>query len=92
MASSHPNYDTHTYLTVALAPSSPLLVAPSQLTARHPGLVYVGRVGELHDVQLIGVPKDVWAKSAGLIVSALTDSEGVLRVDVQEPRRRAKRG
>ncbi|KAI0041177.1 hypothetical protein FA95DRAFT_1611215 [Auriscalpium vulgare] len=86
MASSHPNYDTHTYLTVALAPSSPLLAAPSQLTARHPGLVYLGPVGELHDVQVVGVQKDVRAQSAGPIVNALTDGEGVLRVAVQEPR------
>ncbi|KAA1467667.1 hypothetical protein DENSPDRAFT_257622 [Dentipellis sp. KUC8613] len=92
---SHPalDYATHTYLAVTLAPSSPYLSNPASISTLHPGLTHVGQVGELPDVQIFGIPKEEWARANGDITTALLakHNEGVLRVDVQAPKGRAKR-
>ncbi|KAI0058183.1 hypothetical protein BV25DRAFT_1811128 [Artomyces pyxidatus] len=92
MSSHQLDYNAYTYLTVVFHPSSPHLSNPSALTSRHQGLIHVGPVGELHDVQIYGVPKQSWDQSSGAILAALNSGEGVLKVEAQEPRVRSKRG
>ncbi|KAB5592113.1 hypothetical protein CTheo_4434 [Ceratobasidium theobromae] len=56
---------------------------------------HLGRVGELEEVQLYSVPKDVWDSSNGAsarIIEMLKSLEGVKAVDVQVPKVRSKRG
>ncbi|KAN0139020.1 hypothetical protein V8E53_003408 [Lactarius tabidus] len=81
------NYTTHVYLSILL--SSSLLADPS---AVHPELKHVGQVGQLADVHLFSVPKATWDHSSAAIIGALRQIDGVLKVDIQEPRMRAKRG
>jgi hypothetical protein len=38
------------------------------------------------------VPKSTWVHSSTAIIHALRQTDGILRVDIQEPRTRAKRG
>ncbi|KAI9461651.1 hypothetical protein BJY52DRAFT_190852 [Lactarius psammicola] len=82
------NYATHAYLTVLLARSSSLLADPS---AVHPHLKHIGPVGQLPDIHLFSVPKPTWEHSSAAIISALRQADGVLKVDIQEPRMRVKR-
>ena len=50
-------------------------------------------VGELSNVLLLAVPKDEWQNDGPTILEKLRDDkENVARVDVQEPKRRVKRG
>ncbi|KAI9512098.1 hypothetical protein F5148DRAFT_974135 [Russula earlei] len=83
------HYDTHTYLAIALTQSSSLLADPSKI---HPDLKHIGPAGALPDVHVFSVPKPTWEHSSAVIIHALHQTDGVLRVDVQEPRTRAKRG
>lgn len=41
---------------------------------------------------MFSVPKQTWEHSSVAIIQALDQADGILRVDVQEPRMRAKRG
>jgi hypothetical protein len=50
------------------------------------------KAGALPDTHVFSVPKSTWVGSSAAIVHALRQTDGVLRVDVQEPRTRAKRG
>ncbi|KAF8823677.1 hypothetical protein F5879DRAFT_158444 [Lentinula edodes] len=86
------NYDLNTYVAVTLAPNSPFLGAPSSLSTVHPALTHVGQVGQLHDVQLVSVPKEDWSNIGDDILASLKGSEGVSSVSVQELRQRTKRG
>ncbi|KAI9428882.1 hypothetical protein H4582DRAFT_1828819 [Lactarius indigo] len=83
------NYATHAYLTLLLAQSSSLLADPSVV---HPHLKHLGPVGQLPDIHLFSVPKATWEHSSAAIINALRQTDGVLKVDIQEPRIRAKRG
>ncbi|KAI0300957.1 hypothetical protein BC826DRAFT_883122, partial [Russula brevipes] len=83
------NYDTHTYLAVLLRPDSSILADPSRV---HPDLQHIGPAGALPDVHVFSVPKPTWEHSSTPIIHALRQTDGVIRVDVQEPRTRAKRG
>ncbi|KAH9178218.1 hypothetical protein EDB89DRAFT_1879515 [Lactarius sanguifluus] len=82
------NYATHAYLALLLTQSSSLLADPS---AVHPHLKHVGPVGQLPDIHLFSVPKTTWEHSSAAIISALRQTDGVLKVEIQEPRVRAKR-
>jgi hypothetical protein len=82
------NYTTHAYLSILLARSSSLLADPS---AVHPELKHVGQVGQLADIHLFSVPRATWDHSSAAIIGALRQIDGVLKVDIQEPRMRAKR-
>jgi hypothetical protein len=82
------NYATHAYLTILLAPSSSLLADPS---AVHPDLKYIGPVGQLPDIHIFSFPKPTWDHSSAAIISTLRQIDGVLKVDIQEPRTRVKR-
>ncbi|KAF7314563.1 p-loop containing nucleoside triphosphate hydrolase protein [Mycena kentingensis (nom. inval.)] len=86
------NHATHTYLALTLPPSSAYMQNPATLEQLYPKAAYVGQVGALKDVQLVSVPKTEW-ESPGMkdkIYDAFKDV--VVRVDVQEPKQRAKRG
>ncbi|KAH7318823.1 hypothetical protein B0J17DRAFT_686407 [Rhizoctonia solani] len=95
------DYAAFTYLAVTLSPQSPHFSSPNALATRTSETIqgsniqYVGRVGELDDVQLFSVPKNVWDgsnESSAKILGALKSLEGVKSVDVQGPRVRSKRG
>jgi len=82
------NYDTHTYLTILLSQSSSLLVDPAKV---HPNLKHLGPAGALPDIHVFSVPKPTWEHSSASIIHVLRQTDGVLKIDVQEPRTRAKR-
>lgn len=95
------DYAAFTYLAITLSPQSPHFTNPNALATRASEIIqnanvqHVGRVGELEDVQLFSVPKNVWDASGGestKIVDTLKSLEGVTGVDVQAPKMRAKRG
>ncbi|EUC65969.1 hypothetical protein RSOL_504170 [Rhizoctonia solani AG-3 Rhs1AP] len=93
------DYAAFTYLAVILSPQSPHFSSPTSLATRTAeaiqgsNLQYVGRVGELDDVQLFSVPKNIWdGSSGGKIIEMLKSLEGVKSVDVQVPKTRSKRG
>jgi len=82
------DYDTFTYLAITLTPSSPVLADPSRV---HPHLKHLGPAGALPDIHVFSVPKQTWEHSSAAIIQVLRHADGILRVDVQEPRTRAKR-
>lgn len=95
------DYAAFTYLAVTLSPQSPHFSTPNALATRTSDAIqgsnvqHVGRVGELEDVQLFSVPKDVWDSSndqSARIIEAFKSLEGVKAVDVQVPKTRSKRG
>ena len=85
------DYDHNTYLAVTLSAASHIHFQPSSLSAVHPSLAYHGQVGELQDVQLFAVPKADWDQIGEDILAVLKAKQGVLGVDVQVPKERAKR-
>ncbi|KAI0628819.1 hypothetical protein C8Q77DRAFT_341676 [Trametes polyzona] len=86
------NHDENVFLAVTLSPTSALHSDPDGL-AVHPLIMRLGRLGELQDVQILGVPRTQWPRVEGEILDALNSLPGVLRVDVQDkPKQRAKRG
>lgn len=86
------DHSTNAYLAVTLTPASPYYHNPSTLASFHPAVNHIGQLGSLSDVQLLSVPKTEWDVSRNEITSSLRSKEGVLRVDVQEVKQRAKRG
>lgn len=82
------DHDNYKYLAITLSKDFDNLTS---ITSTHPSLNYYGRVGELSDVHLISVPKDVWERDGSVLMSQLIGSDGVLHVDVQELRTRNKR-
>lgn len=86
------DFSANAYLTITTAPGSAVANNPS-LLAVHPSVTSLGKVGELTDVQIISVPRNVWVESKDTIVQYLNALDGVRRVEVQDPpRTRAKRG
>ncbi|KIY49404.1 hypothetical protein FISHEDRAFT_41468 [Fistulina hepatica ATCC 64428] len=81
------NHAANIYLALTLAASLPpsSVVQHSSIPS---SLTHVGQVGELADVQLFSIPKTEWHDN---FIQSLKDVDGVLRVDVQEPRQRSKR-
>ncbi|KAG7092816.1 hypothetical protein E1B28_009132 [Marasmius oreades] len=88
------NYDLNTYIAITLAPGSSFSRSPVSLTSVHPALAHMGQVGELIDVQLVSVPKSQWNTVGDDILASLRSrsSEGVVSVEIQQPRQRVKRG
>lgn len=82
------DHDTFTYLAITLTPSSPVLGDPSRF---NPHLKHLGPAGALPDIHVFSVPKRIWEDSSTAIIQVLRQADGILRVDVQEPRTRAKR-
>ena len=86
------DYSTNVYLAVSLTPTSIYHNTPVQITS-FPTVNQVGNVGALTDVLLLAVPKTDWESGGGGILETLRgDKANVVRVDVQEKKRRAKRG
>lgn len=79
------DHDNYKYLAITVADN------PSSITSIHPSLNYCGRVGELSDVHLYSVAKDVWLRDGSALMSQLMGIDGVLHVDVQVLRTRNKR-
>ncbi|KAJ7784338.1 hypothetical protein B0H16DRAFT_294442 [Mycena metata] len=86
------NYAANTYLAVTLPATSSYLQTPASLSLLHPAVAHVGQVGEMPDVQLVSVPKVEWEVSEAAREEILAAFKKVGRVDVQEPKQRAKRG
>ena len=86
------DHNANTYLAVTLSPASPYFHDPSSLARAHPSAIHVGQVGELKDVQVIGVPKEQWDSAQNDILHYLKGREGVLSVDIQAVKARSKRG
>ncbi|KAJ8087973.1 hypothetical protein AAF712_011692 [Marasmius tenuissimus] len=86
------NHDMNTYIAVTLSPGSSFSQTPASLASVHPALAHVGQVGQLNDVQLVSVPKTDWGNVGDDILASLRSSQGVVNVDVQQPKQRAKRG
>jgi hypothetical protein len=84
------DYNTHVYLAVTLSTTSPYIHAPSALENVHPSIAHMGQVGQMQDVQLLRVSKQNWNGMQDEILGSLRQE--VIRVDVQEPRTRVKRG
>ena len=86
------NYDTNIYLAVSLASASAYTSLPIVLP-EYPSVTQVGDVGALPDVKLLSVPKDEWLNIGEDVLRKLReDSVNIVRVDVQEPKTRKKRG
>lgn len=89
------NYAANTYLTVYLTPSSTYFSDPLSLTNIHPALSYIGPVGVMKDVQILGVSKEDWAKRniQDDIASLLQEKigQGIVKFEVEEPKARVKR-
>ena len=82
------DFTANVYLTVTAPRASPVTLASA-----HPAVSYVGTVGSLEDVHVVGVAKSQWSGNESDIMGRLKDVAGVVGVEVeQEPRRRAKRG
>ncbi|KAJ6462021.1 hypothetical protein C8R47DRAFT_1158767 [Mycena vitilis] len=86
------NYAANTYLAVTLPSSSSYLRAPASLGLLHPAVAHVGQVGAMADVQLVSIPKEEWEVSEARRAEILAAFKAVGRVDIQEPKQRAKRG
>ncbi|KAH9483534.1 hypothetical protein JR316_0003002 [Psilocybe cubensis] len=86
------NHDTHGYLAVTFSPNSSFLNAPSSLINAYPGLQYQGQVGELSDVHLYSMPKDIWLSARDDVLGGLKKDGDVVYVEEQVPRQRVKRG
>ncbi|KAF8834874.1 hypothetical protein BDN67DRAFT_511735 [Paxillus ammoniavirescens] len=81
-------------LAITFATTSPFLSDPSTLAGSHPtlhNLQYTKPAGALTDVLVFSVPPEDSGVGKDEVVQALKSAEGVLRVDVLEPRRRQKR-
>jgi hypothetical protein len=85
------DFDAKVYLTVTLSSTLPYQFDPSLLSAVHPDIEYICQVGELQDVQLIGVPKQTWDYRRDEIIRSLETAEGVIKIDVQGLKQRTKR-
>ncbi|KAJ7134846.1 hypothetical protein C8R44DRAFT_610765 [Mycena epipterygia] len=86
------NYAANTYLAVTLPASSSYLETPASLGFVHPAVAHVGQVGAMPDVQLVSVPKQEWDVSETVRGEILAAFQAVGKVDVQQPKQRAKRG
>jgi hypothetical protein len=85
-------YDTHTYLSIILAKSSPYFTDPKALADEVPGITHVGQLGALDDVHIYSVPRDQWGEfETAKKMEALRDVDGVLNVSLQVPTQRRKR-
>lgn len=86
------NHDINIYLAVSLAPSSQYSTSRIDLPS-YPSVSDIGPVGQLSDVKLLSIPKDEWENAGENILETLRqDKQNVLRVDVQMPKTRKKRG
>lgn len=90
-AMSNVDYSANTYIAVTLSPSSIFQQDPASLSMVHPALTHIGQVGALQDVQLLSVPNGDWNSVKDDVLGRLGGQSGVVRVDVQQQKTRAKR-
>ncbi|KAF9006638.1 hypothetical protein BDQ17DRAFT_1352121 [Cyathus striatus] len=85
-----PNYEENHYLAVTFVEMSPFLNAPEALAKLNPPLEYAGQVGQLEQVHLYSLTNNDWGAVGVEIFTALIQTDGVMRVDLQnrEQRRR----
>jgi len=81
------DYTANQYIAVTISTST--LHNPSQIATST--LKHVGPVGALDDVHLFSVSKADWPRLKDETIAYLRAKEGVVNVEVQEPRARAKR-
>ena len=65
---------------------------PAALSSLKPSISYVGQVGQLEDVHLYSTPKGEGDQVAQFLKERRGGSEGIIDVEVQVPKMRAKRG
>ncbi|KAJ7069572.1 hypothetical protein C8F01DRAFT_977204 [Mycena amicta] len=85
------NYYANTYLAITIPASSSYMHSPASLQKLHPAATYVGQVGAMTDVQLVSIPKAQW-ESSDTRAEILEAFKAAGKVDIQEPKQRAKRG
>ena len=92
MASQHVlDHSSNVYLTVTTSSSAAVSSNPQSL-AIHPSISYLGPVGQLRDVHLLGIPRESWELIQDNVLSTLKGMPGGQRVDMEQPpRMRAKR-
>lgn len=94
MSNPPPRMDhaNNAYFAVTLAPSSNYLSSPALLASLQPSLSYVGQVGALSDVHLYSAPKNEGDQVAAFLNERRGGSEGIIDIELQVPRKLAKRG
>ena len=86
------SYDTHHYLSIILAKSSPYLASPASLAEQVPGITHVGQLGTLDDVHIYSIPLAQWGEfETAKKMEQLRDVAGVVSVSLQVPTQRKKR-
>jgi len=86
------SYDTHKYISIILAKSSPYFKNPSSLADNLPGITHLGQLGVLDDVHIYSIPLDQWAEfETAKKMEQLRDIAGVVNVSLQNPTQRQKR-
>jgi hypothetical protein len=78
-----------TDIAVYLARTSQYMQRPSTLDSVHPSISYTGKVGELDDVHLVSVTALSGQRQE--ILDVLQRAPGVIKVEIQQYRQRAKR-
>jgi hypothetical protein len=86
------DHASNAYFAVTFAPSSNYLATPASLASLQPTLSYVGQVGALTDVHLYSAPKNEGDQVAAFLNERRGGSEGIIDIELQIPKRRAKRG
>jgi len=77
------NHDLTTYLAVTLSPSASTSTLADPIPVEPPvSVAYLGTVGQLSDVHLLGIPKEEFRTEGTEILDALREREGVVRVEV----------
>jgi hypothetical protein len=85
MAAQHVlDHGNNVYLTVTVSPSASVASNPQSL-AIHPSMTYLGTVGQLQDVQLLGIPRESWDLIHENVMDTLKRIEGVQRVEMEQP-------
>ncbi|KAF5355322.1 hypothetical protein D9758_006036 [Tetrapyrgos nigripes] len=77
---------------IAVTVKAPYLSSPGSLAAIHPALTHVRQIGQLSDAQLVSVTKEDWDTMSEDILKSLKAADGVVSVNVQQPKQRSKRG
>ena len=86
------DYANNIYLAVHLNPSSSAIAYNSPIVLpRYESVTDEGMVGNLQDVKLLKVPKETWDDAEKDILASLKSQDGVMDVQVQQPKTRAKR-
>ncbi|TEB24694.1 hypothetical protein FA13DRAFT_1638381 [Coprinellus micaceus] len=86
------DHSRNSYIAVTYAPRSTFISTPTALSSLKPSISYVGQVGALEDVHLYSAPKGEGDQIAQFLKERRGGSEGIIDVEMQVPKVRAKRG